>query len=176
MHSSTAAVVALLPTFGVATRFLNGAGHSQAISMQQLKQSGGSLGTPNLATSLMKDMGLPSSVQDFAEGDSPQKNGNAGNAPGVNDCGFSTFVQLKEDYGYSQASVQDCYNLMWTIQNDQEWIITQEIQTLAENGTCKYLHTPDVSPHGKSLTECRRFQSRRLSRSGRWSYRHCGQR
>ncbi|EME45877.1 Ecp2 effector-like protein [Dothistroma septosporum NZE10] len=138
MLYSTAVVVALLPTFGVATRFLQGSGHSKAISPQALQQSGGQVGQPDLATSLKGDGGLPSSVQDFAEGDSPQGNGNAGHASGVNDCGFSNFVQLKEDQGYSQASVQDCYYLIWSIQADEEWIITQELQTIVENGTCAF--------------------------------------
>ena len=142
MHYSTAAVVALLPTFGVATRFLSGSGNTKAISPEDLQNSGGQLGSTNLATSMLADTsstgsGLPASNQNFPQGDSPQNNGNAGNADGVNTCGFSNFVQLKEDYGYSQASVQDCYYMIWSIANDQEWIITQEIQTIVFNGTCK---------------------------------------
>nr|AQA29282.1 extracellular protein 2-3 [Fulvia fulva] len=138
----SAAVVALLPTYGVATKFLAGSGKAQAIDASQLKQFGGDLGSPNLATTLMSAIGsgnvLPASNQDFPKGDSPQGNGNAGIADGVNDCGFSTFVQLNEDEGYAQASVDDCYALIDEIVNDQEWIITQELQTIVENGTCAF--------------------------------------
>ncbi|KAK4499688.1 hypothetical protein PRZ48_010206 [Zasmidium cellare] len=61
-------------------------------------------------------------------------NPNAGNAPGDNACGLSTFTELTQNQ--QQPSVDDCNQMIANIQGDYSWPVDQQGETLASFRTC----------------------------------------
>lgn len=88
---------------------------------------GGSSQSP-MGASLMQDDGNP----------------NAGNAPGANECGVSTFTELTQNQ--QQPSVDDCQQMVAQIQGDHTWPVDENGETLASSGTCKSLLLLPVLP------------------------------
>ena len=64
-------------------------------------------------------------------------NNNAGNAPGINDCGDSSFIGLTQN-PENNPTVQDCQDMLLQpeVANDNEWTVTNTDQVIVTYGTC----------------------------------------
>lgn len=68
---------------------------------------------------------------------STNNNNNAGNAPGINDCGVSSFIGLSQN-PENNPTVQDCQTMLLQpeVANDNEWTVTSTDQVIVRYGTC----------------------------------------
>lgn len=110
MHfTGTSVTLALLPALGSATRYLSGPSDQAAMLASSNAQS------PN-----------------------PSQNQNAGNFPGVNTCGVSSFTELSQPAS-AKPLTEDCQQMLQCIMDDNEWLIDQSENgvTVVSFGTCK---------------------------------------
>lgn len=61
-------------------------------------------------------------------------NGNAGNAPGANDCGVSSFTKITQS---NRPDVEDCKQLVANLWKDQQWVVTPTGVQVAVFQTCE---------------------------------------
>ncbi|PPJ55388.1 hypothetical protein CBER1_02758 [Cercospora berteroae] len=150
MQYTTSVLVALLPALGTATRFRSSGASDNApqaamLGASNVQQNPNGQGQSNAGSWQNPNGQVPDSngnwQNSYSGGNGHDQwrhgNTNAGNAPGVNDCGISSFIEITQPAG-SNPLVTDCQALVASIQQDYEWTVTSQGQTLVYNGTCAF--------------------------------------
>lgn len=170
MQYTTSVLVALLPALGTATRFRssgasNNAPQAAMLETSNMQQRPNAQAQGNTAGWQNTNGQVPDSNGNWQNGGGQNTysggngndqwrhgNTNAGNAPGVNDCGISSFIEITQPAG-NNPLVTDCQAMIASITQDYEWTVTSQGQTLVYNGTCKSYCLPLNHPPLLSLAD-----------------------